>query len=178
MIGDDLTGAGRRRPPADAATSADAAPPPADAPVDSGGSTGGGGGTGGTGGISGTVSCYSEGYPNTTCTLPVHCCFSNYSAQHNGECTTSACTWGTISCDGPEDCASGQHCCAHASIDPDWGTIGYTLACQASACGPAPVNQELCHPSATSAAGTCSSGSCVTAFGNDNDLPRTLYICK
>jgi hypothetical protein len=130
----------------------DASLPPADAkPSDAMPSDDGGGGGGG---LVGVVSCYTEGFPSTTCSLPTHC-------------------------DGPEDCASGSHCCAHANVDPDYGLTGYTLACQATACGTAPINQELCHPTATSASGTCPSGkTCVTALGNDNDLPRTLSICK
>ena len=160
--------------PADATVHTDAAAPHPDAMSPDAG-TGGGGGGGGTPGI---VSCYTEGFPSTSCSLPTHCCFSNYSAQHDGECTSSACTWGTMDCDGPEDCATGQHCCSHALIDPDYGMLGYKLSCQASACGAAPINQELCHP-ASSAVSTCSTGgTCVPALGNDNDLPRTLYICK
>lgn len=147
-------------------------------PADAGGGTGDAGGPGGDAGVSGSVSCYSDGFPDTTCALPTHCCFSNYNAQHSGACMTSACTWGTIECDGPEDCAGGQHCCAHALIDPVNGTTGYLLACQASACGPAPANQELCHP-ASSPAGTCSGGrTCVSAADHDYDLPRTLDICQ
>ncbi|HEX2687240.1 MAG TPA: hypothetical protein VHN14_11505 [Kofleriaceae bacterium] len=153
-----------------APTPIDAAPTPTDAGVADGG---------GQIGSTGVVSCYLEAAPSTTCTLPTHCCFTNYSSQHNGECSTSTCTWGTITCDGPEDCASGQHCCAHANVDPDYGITGYTLACQASACGAAPLNQELCHPTTTSAAGTCSSGTgCVSALNYDYDLPRSLYICR
>lgn len=137
---------------------------------DSGGSTGGAG--------AGIVSCYTVGDPGATCTLPVHCCFSNYSSSHDGSCMTSSCSWGTITCDGPEDCPSGQRCCSHVLVDPENGITGYSLACQASACGPAPANQELCHPT-SSAAGTCSTGTaCVTALGNDNDLPPSLYICQ
>jgi hypothetical protein len=179
--------------PGDAGGSSDAARPGGDAGgsggTDAGGSggadAGGSGGTdaggsGGTGPVGGTISCYTQGSPGTTCTLPTHCCFTNYDAAHNGACTTAACTWGTIECDGPEDCTGGQHCCAHAIATPDSGVVGYQLACQASACGAAPSNQELCHPTAASAAGTCSSPSsrCVTAFGNDTDLPQTLYICQ
>lgn len=186
--------------PTDAGGSTDAAPPGGDAGSsggsDAGGSSGGSdaGGSGGSdaGGSSGgsdagssggsgggIVSCYTEGNPGATCTLPTHCCFSNYSSQHDGACSTAACTWGTIECDGPEDCAGGQYCCAHAIVTPDSGVIGYQLACQASACGAAPANQEMCHPT-TAAAGTCSSPNsrCVTAFGNDNDLPPSLHICQ
>jgi hypothetical protein len=123
---------------------------------------------------SGTVSCYTEGEPDATCTLPVHCCFTNYSSQHDGRCTTSSCPYGTIDCDGPEDCAAGELCCAHAITDPYDGTIGYTLACQTGACGAAPYNRELCHP----ATGCSTGAACVTAYGNDNDLPRTLYVCQ
>jgi hypothetical protein len=117
---------------------------------------------------SGTVSCYSEGAPSNACTLPTHCCFSNYSAQHNGSCSTSACTWGTIDCDGPEDCAAGQYCCANAV---DGG--GWMLACQSTSCGAPPLHEELCHDSAS-----CSSGSCVNTLSVNWDLPRTLYVCR
>jgi hypothetical protein len=134
-----------------------------------------GGGGGGGGGI---VSCYTEGAPNATCTLPTHCCFTNYSSQHDGFCMNTACSWGTIDCDGPEDCPSGQRCCAHVLVDPNDGITGYRLACQASACGAAPANEELCHPT-SAAAGTCTTGSrCVSALGNDSDLPPTLHICQ
>ena len=114
----------------------------------------------------GTVSCYSEGAPQTECSLPTHCCFSNYSAQHNGYCTTSQCAWGTIDCDGPEDCASG-YCCGHKS------EYGWTLACQATACGAPGLNEELCHTS-----GTCGGRSCVGAYGVAYDFPRTLSVCR
>jgi hypothetical protein len=169
--GDGFDVSGRRHhPPADARM------PPADAsPVD-GGPTGGGGGGDPT--KAGIISCYTEGNPGATCALPTQCCFGNYTAQHDGECSASACVWGTIDCDGPEDCGSGQHCCAHVIIDPDWGILGYKLACQSTACGAAPANQEMCQPT-TTAAGTCGSGrTCVTTSGNDSDLPPSLHICK
>ena len=134
---------------------------------------------GGDLGQTGVFSCYTEGNPGATCASPSHCCFSNYSSAHDGACTTSMCGWGTQTCDGPEDCAAGQHCCAHALIDPDWGMYGYQISCQASACGAAPVNQEMCHTTSTSTLGTCSTGTaCVTALGNDTDLPPNLHICK
>jgi len=133
-----------------------------------------GGGTG----ARGVVACYSAFDPAATCSAPSHCCFSNYSAQHDGSCEVAACSWGTIDCDGPEDCGSDQHCCADVIMDPVDGITGYRLACRASACGAAPAHQELCHPGA-SAAGTCASGTaCVAAADHDFDLPSTLYICQ
>lgn len=139
----------------DAGTTADAPPPPPPPPPSS----------------DGIVSCYTEGNPGATCTLPVHCCFTNYSSQHNGECTTSACFWGTIACDGPEDCPAGQHCCGHALIDPALGLTGWSLACQADACGAPPANEELCHADGPGC-------SCTSAYLTNNDLPRTLSICR
>jgi hypothetical protein len=129
-------------------------------------------------GVPGVVSCYAGYDPGGACALPTHCCFGNYSAQHDGECSASQCVWGTISCDGPEDCPSGQRCCAHALVDPEWGITGYKLACQASACGLTPANEELCHTT-SSPAGTCASGTaCVAASGVDWDLPPTLHVCR
>jgi hypothetical protein len=123
----------------------------------------------------GTITCYTEGAPSNTCTLPVHCCFANYSSQHNGYCTTNSCAWGTLECDGPEDCASGQHCCSSQLFDSYGEPLGYRVACQADACGSQPTHEELCHPDAA----TCTNGgTCVTAYGNNYDLPRTLYICR
>lgn len=162
--GDPDIAARRHHPPPDAR--------PPDAPPTQGGS-------GGDPALAGVISCFTEGDPGATCALPAHCCFSNYSAQHDGECSSASCAWGTISCDGPEDCATGQHCCAHVLIDPDWGILGYKLACQAAACGTAPADQELCHPTASSSAGTCSTGTaCVSALGADSDLPASLSICR
>jgi hypothetical protein len=153
-----------------------APPPPPDArvppPPDAGGAPPGGDPT-----RSGVISCYTQGAPGATCSLPTQCCFSNYSSAHNGECSTAACAWGTITCDGPEDCATGQHCCGRAMIDPDWGIYGYRLACQSAACGAAPANLEICHPSA--ATNICGTGrSCVTASINATDLPPSLYVCR
>jgi hypothetical protein len=64
-------------------------------------------------------------------------------------------------------------------IDPDSGLTGYKLACQAQACGSAPVDQEMCHPGATPA-GTCSSQykTCASAADADDDLPPVLHVCQ
>jgi hypothetical protein len=121
------------------------------------------------------VSCYTEGNPAQSCTLPTHCCFSNYSSQHDGFCSNNACIYGTITCDGPEDCTGGQHCCSHALFDSGGSVNGYSMACQASACGAAPANYELCH---TDGAACSNGGTCVSAYLRDNDLPRTLDICQ
>jgi len=152
----------------DAGIPEDATPAPGDAP--------GGEEPDPPGGI---VSCFSDFNPTATCAVPTtHCCFTNYNAQHAGSCETASCGWGTIDCDGPEDCASGQHCCAHVVIDPQDGITGYRLSCQASACGAAPAHRELCHPGA-SGSGTCGRGSsCVSAAENAFDLPRTLSVCE
>ena len=112
-----------------------------------------------------TFSCYSEGAPDRMCASPDHCCFSNYTAQHNGYCTTDACTWGSESCDGAEDCASGQSCCG---VQTEYG---WTLSCQSS-CGV--TDEELCHPGDTCKSG----GTCVNVYGGNNDLPRTLCVCR
>ena len=123
----------------------------------------------------GAISCYTEGNPSQSCALGVSCCFNNYSSQHDGYCSTGTCAYGTIDCDGPEDCGAGEHCCSHALFTSDGSLSGYSVACQASACGAAPANYELCHPDGAA----CSNGgACVTAYLNDNDLPRTLDICK
>ena len=127
---------------------------------------------------SGVVSCYSAFAPTAMCALPTHCCFTNYGADHAGNCETAACSWGTIDCDGPEDCASGQRCCAHAIIDADNGITGYKLGCQTDACGAAPANVELCH-GGSQAATTCAGGkACVSAASYYYDLPGTLSICQ
>ena len=149
-------------------------PPPQDAgtvPTDAGG-------YGGDPSSPGVVACGRSGNPTATCAAPSHCCFSNYSAQHDGECTTTSCSWGTVACDGPEDCPGGQHCCSQLISDPEWGILGYKVACQATACGAAPAAEELCHPT-TSLAGTCASGTaCVAASSYDYDLPPALDVCQ
>jgi hypothetical protein len=121
------------------------------------------------------VSCYTEGDPAQSCTLPEHCCFSNYSSQHDGQCSNNACLYGTISCDGPEDCGGGQHCCSQPLFDSGGALDGYSLACQATACGTAPGDHELCH---IGGAACSNGGTCVTAYLHANDLPRTLDICQ
>ena len=138
----------RRRPRVDAAIAqADASPPPSTT-------------------ASGTVSCFYTGNPTNTCTSPSYCCFDNYTSDHNGYCTsTGTCAFGKATCDGPEDCGAGQECCAHAIRDPENGTTGFTLSCEAS-CG---ADLEVCHTTASCSSGTCSSYSY---------LPKTLLVCR
>ena len=140
--GGDVDDEARRRPDAPAAPAPDAPP---------------------SSGV--TVSCYSEGAPSRTCASPDHCCFSNYSAQHNGYCTTDTCAWGAIYCDGAEDCASGESCYGVQS------EFGWVLSCRSSSAG---TNEELCHPGDTCKNG----GTCVNAYGVAYDFPRTLYVCR
>lgn len=162
--GDDTAERKKPRPPHDAAMPAvDASTPPATDAGPSGSTPGG------------TVSCYREGAPDASCTLPTHCCFTNYSAQHNGSCTASSCAWGTIECDGPEDCADGQSCCSRAIVDGEGTTVGYRMSCSSTACGAPPLGDELCHPDGPRCR---NGGTCVTAYGNQTDLPRSLYVCR
>ena len=136
---------------------------------------GAGSGSGSSSSIDGqTISCYTQGNPTATCTLPTQCCFSNFSAQHNGACQTTPCSWGTIECDGPEDCSNGGHCCSTQLSDQS-GNLGYRIACQANACGTLPVHEELCNIASPACA---NGGSCVSAYGVNNDLPRSLSICR
>ena len=115
----------------------------------------------------GAVLCYSQAAPSAWCGEPDHCCFSSES-QHDGTCTTDACAWGTVTCDGPEDCARGEHCCA------TYTSSGVTIACQANACLAAPAGDELCHEPSVCADGRW----CITADGTQPALPRTLAICR
>jgi hypothetical protein len=105
------------------------------------------------------------------------CCFTNYSSQHEGVCTNpsiSSCLWGTIACDGPEDCTNGGHCCSTELFNND-GIAGYDISCHANPCETSVYVEELCHPGGPACA---NGGTCVSALGHNNDLPRALYICR
>ncbi|HEY5923261.1 MAG TPA: hypothetical protein VIV11_16390 [Kofleriaceae bacterium] len=118
--------------------------------------------------VEGVVSCYAQSAPSASCTLPTRCCFSSESLHHDGACSTSSCSWGTIDCDGPEDCASGQYCCATYTAG------GVRLACQTGSCAAPPYGDELCHEPSI-----CRDGRwCITAFGTQPALPRTLAVCR
>jgi hypothetical protein len=82
--------------------------------------------------------------------------------------------WGTIDCDGPEDCSNNGHCCSTQLYDNN-GLLGYRIACQATECASSIYVEELCHPNGPACA---NGGDCVNVLGHNNDLPRALYICR
>jgi len=120
-----------------------------------------------------TVACYSQGAPATTCSGSDHCCFHNYSATHDGYCATDACPFGRIECDGPEDCASGNVCCAERITDPSGVALAYVVACRSgNAC--ASDTWQLCH----AGTGACPSGqSCQPTGPINSELPHVLDVC-
>jgi hypothetical protein len=101
----------------------------------------------GTIGLAGTVTCTAT----LTCSTSTPCCYD----QHlmSGTCATS-CTldpfYTVIPCDGPNDCPTGQVCCAYS--DPG----GIHVGCFATQC---PTGQLLCDPAAPS----CPAGSKCTS---------------
>jgi hypothetical protein len=115
----------------------------------------------------GSVTCYSASAPTATCTAPSQCCFGT-GYDPDGVCSTSTCAWGAVRCDGPEDCASGERCCATVT------SSGVTVACAASCLPLEQGGDEVCHEPAL-----CSNGRwCITAFGTQPALPRNLSICR
>jgi hypothetical protein len=120
------------------------------------------------------IACYSSGAPNTVCSGGQHCCFSNYSADHNGYCSASDPCDFRMDCDGPEDCGSGQVCCAKRLTDPSGIALGYKVACTTrSAC---PSGQwQLCHSSASKT--KCPTGhACVPTY--NYELPKVVQLCS
>jgi hypothetical protein len=116
---------------------------------------------------SGSVTCYSDAAPAATCTAPSQCCFGS-GFDPDGSCSSSTCSWGSVSCDGPEDCTSGQRCCATVTA------AGVRVACATSCLSPLQGGDELCHEPSI-----CDGGRwCVTAFGTQPALPRNLSICR
>ena len=127
----------------------------------------------------GVVVCFLEGAPNQTCKPGVACNFNNYNSFHDGMCTNSyPQTYGLETCDGPEDCAAGSHCCV-VTTDTGDGFLE-TIACQTAACQTAAGSYEMCHPT-SNAWGTCSDTSrhCVTAkAAGDYSIAANLYVCN
>jgi hypothetical protein len=115
----------------------------------------------------GTFTCYSTTDPGATCSAPQQCCFDG-TASHSGACGSSCSSWGTLACDGPEDCSNGQRCCATMT------GAGVTVGC-ADTCLPYfQGGDELCHEPSV-----CDGGRwCITAYGTQPALPRTVAICR
>jgi hypothetical protein len=92
---------------------------------DAGGAAGGSAGSGGSVAGAGTVVCEGQ----TPCALSSSMCcyrFSGPSCQSNAaDCIGGA----DITCDGPEDCTSGQVCCAR------FGGGGFLIEMQCSSAG-------------------------------------------
>ena len=122
----------------------------------------------GAGTTSGVYTCYATSAPAQTCTTAQACCFDG-TFEHSGSCSSSACTtYGSLRCDGPEDCSDGQKCCATITRD------GVTVGCAAECLPYFEGGDELCHEPSF-----CSGGrSCITAYGTQPALPRTVSICR
>src|SRR5262245_30456264 len=116
-----------------------------------------GGGGFGDPASAGVFSCYTPSACAQTCSAPQYCCFNNsqlYGVQgEQGNCSNTPCVqsgsqFGSQTCDGPEDCPSGQLCCAVEVWDPENGIVTNTIACQAGPCAASSPNiaYELCHP--------------------------------
>jgi hypothetical protein len=172
-------------------------------PKPDGGAAADGGPTFGDPSAPGIFSCYTPSACAQTCTAPQYCCFSNSGLYgvpgEEGTCSDAPCVQsgsaiGSQSCDGPEDCPSGQLCCAVEVWDPDFGIISNTIACQAGPCAATSPNvaYELCHPNgapcsnpgqsciianapSTSVNG-CPAGQGAPTVG-DHDMPFNIHVC-
>jgi hypothetical protein len=147
----------------------------------------------------GVFSCWTLTACLQTCSAPQYCCFNNSNfygiAGEEGTCSNTPCVQsgsaiGSENCDGPEDCPSGQLCCAVEVFDPDFGIITNTIACQV---GPCSANAyELCHPNGapcSNPAQSCiianapssSTNGCPAGQGAptvaDPDMPFNLHVC-
>jgi hypothetical protein len=147
----------------------------------------------------GVYSCYSPSACAQTCSAPQNCCFTVSYGVEFGSCSSTPCVQqgsaiGAENCDGPEDCPSGQLCCAVEVWDPYFGIISNTIACQAGPCSATSttVAYELCHPNGTpcsnpeqsciianapsSSTNGCPAGEGAPTVG-DRDMPLNLYVC-
>ncbi len=120
-----------------------------------GGSGTGGSGTGGTGGSSGSGKSVACGSSN--CSLPSKFCCHHNNQPAVCQAAGTTCTYGVpLSCDGPEDCASGQVCCATLFIQGQ--NENYVSTACASSCTGKDY-RVVC-----GASGTCPSGqTCSTS---------------
>jgi hypothetical protein len=109
----------------------------------------------------------------------VACNFNNYNSYHDGFCSNSyPQTYGLETCDGPEDCAAGSHCCVVTGWNGD--TPIETIACQVASCQGGAGNYEMCHPT-SDPWGTCADPTrqCVTAsVAGDYSIAANLYVCN
>lgn len=123
-----------------------------------------------SGEASGVYDCHAKSSPDQTCSAPSACCFDD-SPAHYGACSAAgaACaSYGTLTCDGPEDCPTGEKCCATVTGD------GVYVGCEAACLSPFDGGDELCHEPSI-----CSDGRwCVTADGTQPALPPTVSICR
>ena len=106
------------------------------------------------------------------CTGLTHCCFNNYSAAHDGYCSTDTCEFGRIECDGPEDCAASNLCCAQRISDPNGIALAYVVACRAGSACPTGTWQ-LCHANSECGAGR----SCQPTGPINSELPHVIDVC-
>jgi hypothetical protein len=133
------------------------------------------GGTGGTGGVPndsgvgvGTVNCGSNNNPGT-CNTGEKCCVLapglDYceSPSATCQCTNGNCNITEVTCDGNEDCGSGQMCCGIIS-----GNSYAKTVCQSSCNGT--TEREICHPG-----GTCVTPN--TTCSHPQALPQYIWRC-
>jgi hypothetical protein len=141
-----------------------------------GGATGGAGGaTGGTGGMSGAgnVKCGLK-----LCAVSTQsCCFGDNvtpycykkDALAGCKCTGLLCEKAVVDCDGPEDCGTGQVCCATKGVTGShFDRLFCSKTCQSGIGTTAAV---VCH---LNASGTCANGKACVA---DKRLPGGYGSC-
>lgn len=117
--------------------------------------------------------CFSASDPFQSCASPTPVCCFAAAGNHPGTCAadTSSCTYGAESCDGKEECPSGQGCYANEVTTSSW-----TIACSATPPTGGLATYTMCHPGLS---GQCPIGkSCVgTTAAGVTGLPADLYIC-
>lgn len=144
-----------------------------------GGSAGasGSGGGGGTGGIPPQPGVGSCGAQLCSFELGASCCVSstkglycaNSSRGNPCSCNQIGCNTLQIRCDGPEDCPSGQVCCAETGvIGPGYDTVQCRSECITGFVG---SKREVCHPGGT----PCKSGNPCQP---DPQLPPGYASCQ
>jgi hypothetical protein len=94
------------------------------------------------------------------------CCLNGTMEDFSGSCMALAsCVGAAFACDGPEDCATGDVCCANFSND--------TAECKsANDCTFQPNSKAMCHSDAD-----CAVGSCIPA-SSDSPYKNIIAICQ